>query len=73
MRCRDPWFNPKGIASFSPRLARFREGLPWVIAGKPHNPERVVYQNSRRTGSTLSGLRADWMLTLGSSFLATQG
>ena len=54
MTCRDQWFNPKGIASFSPRLARLREGLPWVIAGKPHNPEKVVYQNSRRTGSTLS-------------------
>jgi hypothetical protein len=27
-------FNPKGIASFSPRLARFREGLPWVAAFK---------------------------------------
>ena len=39
-----PSFNPEGIASFSPGLARFREGLPWVTAFKIHNPERVEYQ-----------------------------
>jgi putative transposase len=34
----------KGLNSFSPGLARFLEGLPWVIAFKFHNPERVEYQ-----------------------------
>src|SRR5208337_1354395 len=37
-------FNPEGIGSFSPGLARFREGLPWVAAFKVINPERVEYQ-----------------------------
>ena len=32
--------NPKGIASFSPGSARFREGLPWVAAFNFHNPFR---------------------------------
>jgi hypothetical protein len=32
MRCLGSWFNPKGIASFSPRLARPWEGLPGVAA-----------------------------------------
>jgi hypothetical protein len=31
----------KGLNSFSPRLARFLEGLPWVIAIIFHNPEGV--------------------------------
>jgi hypothetical protein len=39
-----PFFNPERIASFSPGLARFQEGLPWVAAFKCHNPERVEYQ-----------------------------
>src|SRR5271170_2391992 len=34
----------KGLISFSPGLARFLEGLPWVFAHEFHNPERVVYQ-----------------------------
>ena len=34
-------FNPEGIGSFSPGLARFREGLPWVAMVEFHNPERV--------------------------------
>ena len=34
--------NPKGIVSPSPRLARLREGLPWVIATTSRNPERVA-------------------------------
>jgi hypothetical protein len=39
-RCAESAFvNPKGIASLSPGLARFREGLPWVTAFKFHNPE----------------------------------
>jgi hypothetical protein len=33
--------NPERIASFSPGLARFPEGLPWVNVSKIHNPERV--------------------------------
>jgi hypothetical protein len=39
-----PLFNPKGIASISPGLARVREGLPWVAANKIHNPARVESQ-----------------------------
>ena len=39
--CEYPLINPNGIGSFSPGLARFREGLPWVTAFKLHNPERV--------------------------------
>ena len=33
--------NPMGIESFSLGLARVREGLPKVAAGKNSNPERV--------------------------------
>jgi hypothetical protein len=36
--------NPEGIESSSPGLARFREGQPWVIARKCHNPNGVEYQ-----------------------------
>ncbi len=42
--CNGPFFNPEGIGSFSPGLARFREGLPWVGVVKIRNPERVEYQ-----------------------------
>jgi hypothetical protein len=37
-------FNPKGIVSVSPALARLREGLRWVAAREGPNPERVAYQ-----------------------------
>jgi len=37
-------FKPEGIVSFSPRLARLGDGLPWVSGSMYHNPERVVYQ-----------------------------
>jgi len=37
-------FNPEGIVSFSPRLARLGEGLAWGSGSMYHNPERVVYQ-----------------------------
>jgi len=38
---RPPWvcFNPEGIGSFSPRLARLGEGLPWVSGIMHFNPE----------------------------------
>src|SRR5208282_821332 len=36
--------NPKGIGAFSPGLARFREGLPWVTIFQFHNPEKVASQ-----------------------------
>ena len=39
-----PFVNPKGIASLSPGLARFREGLPWVATFNFRNPERVESQ-----------------------------
>src|ERR1017187_6921570 len=32
---RQPRFNPKGIGSSNPGLARFRESLPWVAATIP--------------------------------------
>jgi hypothetical protein len=34
MGCKNPYSNPKGIASLSPGLARFREGLPRGMAVK---------------------------------------
>jgi len=43
-----PRFNPKGIASSSPGLARRREGRPWVMAFEFHNPEKVEYQKLTR-------------------------
>jgi hypothetical protein len=33
--------NPEGVPAFSPGLARFREGLPWVVRKNINNPERV--------------------------------
>jgi hypothetical protein len=50
-----PFVNPKGIASFSPGLARFREGLPWVDAFKSHNPEGVEYQRLKEQIQPLQG------------------
>lgn len=45
-RCdRKPFVNPEGIASFSPGLGRYREGLPWVVAFNPHHPERVEFRS----------------------------
>jgi hypothetical protein len=37
-----PFFNPEGIGAFSPGLARFTEGLPWVRCVKKNNPEGVA-------------------------------
>jgi hypothetical protein len=49
-----PFFNPKGIASLSPGLARFREGLPWVTAIiNPPNPERVESRLAKLDASAL--------------------
>ena len=45
VRSQDPLLNPKGIASLSPGLARFRESLPWVTAIHATNPERVEAQS----------------------------
>ena len=42
--CNGLFFNPKGIVSLSPALARFREGLRWVATRGGSNPERVVYK-----------------------------
>jgi hypothetical protein len=36
-------------------LARFREGLPWVVAFKFHNPERVEYQGFMKQIQPLQG------------------
>jgi hypothetical protein len=47
--CRqDPSSNPERTESISPGLARFREGLPWVVAFNPHNPARVESQSYGR-------------------------
>ena len=47
--------NPKGIELFSPRLDRFREGLPWVNAYKLINPEGVAYQALRKQIQPVQG------------------
>jgi hypothetical protein len=54
--------NPKGIASFSPGLARLRQGLPWVVASKRHNPERVASVTLKPWYATFSGLQ--WLFPL---------
>jgi hypothetical protein len=43
LRHKDLSRNPEGIESYSPGLARVREGLPWVKAFKVQNPEKVQY------------------------------
>jgi hypothetical protein len=55
MSCENPFVNPKGIASFSPGLARFREGLPWVVSFKFQNPEGVEYQRLATQSQPLQG------------------
>jgi hypothetical protein len=62
-RCVHGWparvcFNPKGIVSSSPRLARLGEGLPWVVIGRDLNPERVEYQSLDRFHKTCNVLLA---------------
>ena len=42
------FFNPERIGSFSPRFARFEEGLPWVAAVVSGYPERVGYHGLAR-------------------------
>jgi hypothetical protein len=50
-------FNPKGIESCSPGLARFPEGLPWVAAFYPHNPERVEYPRQSQANDCQENLK----------------
>jgi hypothetical protein len=50
-----PSFNPERIESFSPGLARFREGLPWVMSLKSCNPEGVEYQGLTKRIQPLQG------------------
>ncbi len=52
---KNPFVNPNGIASFSPGLARVREGLPWVAAFTFHNPGRVEYQRLMKQIQPLQG------------------
>jgi len=52
---KNPFVNPNRIGSFSPGLARFREGLPWVPAFNPHNPARVEYQGVTKQIQPLQG------------------
>jgi hypothetical protein len=57
-----PSFNPEGIASFSPGVARFREGLPWehgVSFFQPHRgcgPMVVQYANRHNPVGVVSVL-----------------
>jgi hypothetical protein len=55
-------FNPKGIVSSSPRLARQR--LPWVIANQIINRNAVVVNIVRdgRTGMAATALRLEFFL-----------
>ena len=66
-------FNPKGIASFSPGLARLREGLPWVPVIRNPNPERVAARVLEKLDATLSGLWSFIVPALGSLALLRQG
>jgi len=66
-------FNPKGIASFSPGLARLRKSLPWVPVIKNPNPERVAAHTVANPGATLSGLETFLVSTQGSLALLRQG
>src|SRR5580692_8514001 len=67
-------FNPKGIASFSPRLARLREGLPWVIADIGHNPERrCIPAPSEHRYNLFQGCGFFGCKPWVARFLATQG
>ena len=52
---KNSFVNPNGIGSFSPGLARFPEGLPWVPALNPHNPARVEYQGLTKQIQPLQG------------------
>ena len=56
--CNHASSNPERIESFSPGLARFREGLPWVMALMRYNPVRVEPQsfNPERIDSFSPGL-----------------
>ena len=78
--------NPKGIASFSPRLARQR--LPWVRVWnrKQHRRRWVTNQTNRTTSTRLwpfvrewespqprCGWDLCWTMTQGSAFRATLG
>ena len=53
--CHRLFFNPEGIGSLSPGLARFREGLPWVATVGLHNPERVASHALTRAIQPLQG------------------
>jgi hypothetical protein len=55
MACRGAFFNPNGIASSSPGLARFRESLPWVSAMHSTNPERVGSQSLMKNVQPFQG------------------
>jgi len=65
-------FNPNGIGSFSPRLARLGEGLPWVVADMDFNPEGVESQRLRSRSNPFRVV-ISVPLTPGSSSLATRG
>jgi hypothetical protein len=44
------FFNPNGIESFSPGLARCREGLPWVTFAKRTYPDVIAAKRFRVFG-----------------------
>ena len=67
------FLNPEGIGSFSPSLARFIKGLPWVAAFKDIYPERVESPCLTGSREPLQGSDFLFPFTQGSSFLATAG
>jgi hypothetical protein len=69
----EPFWNPKGIRSFSPESARFREGQPWVPGRISYNPERVDNHDLMYVDATLTGLDSYDGPSQGSSCLATLG
>ena len=67
------FLNPEGIGSFSPRLGRFIEALPWVATMKDINPARVESPCLIGSREPLQGSDFLFRFTQGSSFLATAG
>ncbi len=60
------FFNPKGIGSFSPALARLREGLRWVAKRKA-TTLKGLHINDLGRDTTLSRYGSPSCWTLGSS------
>jgi len=59
------FFNPKGIASLSPALARFPEGLRWVAIGGRNTLKgfhvSVLHRDETLSGFVISPSRSPWV------------